>query len=116
MFGTIKRMGLKRAAVLTTTVLVGMVGAVLLAGPATAHDFNVLSSSTQCDASTGTYPITYTGAGDYNLASTVTVNSATPTPSTVSPQTQAVAVVAKGGTYTDPFTLVQSGIPGTAKS
>jgi hypothetical protein len=116
MFGTIKRMGLKRAAVLTTTVLVGMVGAVLLAGPASAHDFDVMNSTTQCDASTGTYTITYKGAGDYNLTSTVTVNSQTPSTSTVSPQTQNVAVVAKGGTYTDPFTLVQSGIPGTAKS
>jgi hypothetical protein len=115
MLNTIKDLGWRRAAILSTTVLVGMVGAVILAGPASAHDTSVNGPTTVCDAATGTYTITYTGQGDYDLPSTVSVVDASPAGTTVTPQSQDVQpVTLKGGGYSDPFTIVQTGVPGTA--
>ncbi len=115
MLRSIKGIGVKRAVVLSTTILLGLVGAVVLAGPAGAHDFTATATTTICDQTTGTYTVTYTGAGDYNLTSTVTASAQVPAASTVTgPQT--IQAQVSHGHVTDPFTIVQSGIAGTATS
>jgi hypothetical protein len=119
MFKALSGLGWKRTTVLTTALLVGLVGTVVLAGPASAHDNTMNTPTTVCDSATGTYTVTYTGAGDYDLPSTVTVvsGSVKPAGTTVAPSSLTVQPVkVKGGGYSDPFTFVQTGIPGTAKS
>jgi hypothetical protein len=119
MFKALSGLGWKRTTVLTTALLVGLVGTVVLAGPASAHDNTMNTPTTVCDSATGTYTVTYTGAGDYDLPSTVTVVSGSmkPAGTTVAPSSLTVQPVkVKGGGYSDPFTFVQTGIPGTAKS
>ena len=119
MFKALKGHGWKRVAVLSTGILVGLVGTVILAGPAGAHTTMMNTPTTACDSSTGTYTVTYTGQGDYNLKSTVTVVSGSVTPSgtTVTPNAVTdIAPIKVGNGYSDPFTFVQTGVPGTATS
>jgi len=90
--------------------LAGVVGVVIFASPAGAWsitDFQVSGSA--CATTTGTYTVTYvgkTGAGDNG---TLTVESETPSGTTISGSPQEVT----GG---KDFTVTQSGIPGSATS
>jgi len=106
----------KRALGFTLALGAGLVGAIVLAAPASAHSTMLNAPKVSCDASTGTYSITYSGQGDYDLSSTVVLTSKTPAESTVSPQSQSVTPVQSDGGWIDPFTLVQTGIPGSATS
>jgi hypothetical protein len=107
----------RKALVVSAAVVTGLVGTVVLAGPASAHATALNTPTSVCDTATGTYTITYTGQGDYNLTSTVAVTNSTPAATTIAPMTQTVAPVkVKGGGYIDPYTIVQTGVPGSAKS
>ena len=89
--------------------LAGVVGVVLLATPAGAHTAT-LEASSSCDQTSGTYTITYTGhSHDTDLGGTAAVTSSAPDGAgvSVSPMSQTITAAA-------PFTITQTGIPGTA--
>jgi serine protease len=86
--------------------LAGVVGVVLLASPAGAHNAD-LHGVAACDTETGTYTVTYSGTADYlQLDPVVTVTSSSPDGAgvTVSPMSPPVA---SNGDYT----ITQTGIP-----
>jgi len=89
--------------------LAGVVGVVIFANPAGAWSITKLDvAGHACASSTGTFNVTYTGVTGNGDNGTVTA-TATPSGTSVTPETQEVT----GGT---PFTITQSGIPGTASS
>jgi hypothetical protein len=86
--------------------LAGVVGVVLLASPAGAHNADLHGVAT-CDTQTGTYTVTYSGTADYlQLDPVVTVTSSSPDSAgvTVSPMSPPVA---SNGDYS----ITQTGIP-----
>jgi hypothetical protein len=87
--------------------LAGVVGVVIFANPAGAWH-SKLTGTAECDTSTGTFTVTYTGSS--TNAGTVTVKSSSPSGPGITVSTPNPAHVPDNGS----FTITQTGVPASA--